>query len=231
MRLVVSRSWYAVDVLGRDLATGRRPSPPGADSAATALATAPVSSWPMSAVADDETSCGVGEALGPGGSEVERILDELWLWRHRRGRLNPDVGGAARATPTGVVALPLALVSMRDAMDASAGLDRVWVAGVDALRSAPRRQLLETGRGAHLEAALHLTMLLGAEILDPDDDTDVAAHVTSGAQLWLLTAAVTWALAGTTPNPFSPWAELIASGLWPVGPCHGRLVVADAGRA
>ena len=229
MRQVVTRSWYAVDASGRDLRTGGLPSRPGAASAAAALATAPVMTWPISVVAADHATWAVGEALGPGGNEVERMLDKLWRFRHER--LDVDMGDAARATPVGDVDLPLAQVSLQEAVDASAGLDRRWVADVNRLRSSPRSELLESGRGPQLEAALHVTMLLATEILDPDDDTDVAAHVTSGAQLWLLTAAVPWALAGTTPNPFSPWAELITSGLWPVGPCHGRLVVADAGRA
>jgi hypothetical protein len=184
--------------------------------------------WPISVVAADHASCAVGEALGPGGNEVERMLDKLWRFRHER--LDADVGDAARATPAGYVDLPLALVSLKEAVDASAALDRGWVAGVDRLRSSPRSELLESGRGPQLEAALHVTMLLATEILDPDDDTDVAAHVMSGARLWLLTAAVTWALTATTPNPFSPWAELITAGLWPIGPCEGRLVVAHGGR-
>ncbi len=229
MRQVAAKSWYAVDVSGRDLGTGGLPSPPGAASAAAALATAPVITWPISVVADDHASRAVGEALGPGGNEVERMLDNLWRFQHER--LDEGVADAARATPAGYVDLPLALVSSREAVDASAALDRGWVARVDRLRSSPRRELLELGRGPQLEAALHVTMLLATEILDPDDDTDVAAHVMSGGRLWLLTAAVTWALTATTSNPFSAWAELITAGLWPIGPCRGHLVVAHGGRA
>lgn len=221
------RSWWAVDVYGRDLATGGRPASPGADSPAAALAAAPVVSWPMSASADDNASCGLGEALGPGGSEVERMLDRLW--RYQRGPLDADLPRGAEATPAGTVTLPLALVSLTEAIEVSAGLDQEWAARLEALRSLPRHQLLETGRGIQMEAALHVTMLLATECLDPTDDADVAAHMRSGAQLWLLTAAVVWALAGATPNPFSSWAELITSGLWPIGPCNGRLIVADAG--
>ncbi len=58
-------------------------------------------------------------------------------------------------------------------------------------------------------------------------DADVDAHIASGAQLWLLGAAVAWALAaGGTDHPFAPWAELVTAGLWPVGPSCGQLVVA-----
>ena len=56
----------------------------------------------------------------------------------------------------------------------------------------------------------------------------VAAHVASGARLWLLTGAVASALAAGDPDPFAPWARLVVGGWWPVGPSGGRLVVGAA---
>jgi hypothetical protein len=80
-----------------------------------------------------------------------------------------------------------------------------------------------------MEAALHVAMLLATERLDPVDDTDVDAHVASGARLWLLTGAVVSALAGVDPDPFAAWARLVTAGWWPVGPSGDRLVVSASG--
>ncbi|MDQ4070311.1 MAG: hypothetical protein M3203_12705, partial [Actinomycetota bacterium] len=71
----------------------------------------------------------------------------------------------------------------------------------------------------------HVAVLVATERLGPSDHGDVDAHVASGAQLWLLTGAVVSALAGSAPDPFQPWARLVAAGWWPVGPTRGRLVV------
>lgn len=220
--------WHAVDAAGRDLASGAVPEAPGATSPAEALAGAPVVAWPLQVVADDGRRVGLAGALGSGGVAVERLLGDL-----RRGAAGPpgaSVAALASATPAGPVDLPLAVVSLAEGVERSAEVDADWFEEVDRRRSAPRSELLAAGRGTELEAALHVTMLLATEALDPADDTDVEAHVASGAQLWLLAGAVTWALAGTGTNPFGPWSELVASGLWPIGPSGGRLVI-SAGRA
>lgn len=221
-------SWHAVDTAGRDLSSGVVPEAPGATSPAAALACAPVVAWPLQVVADDGRRIGLAGALGSGGVAIERLLDDLWTGP--AGKRSASVAALASATPAGPVDLPLAVVSVAEGVEWSAVVDAGWFDEVDRCRSAPRSGLLAAGRGVELEAALHVTMLLATEALDPADDTDVDAHVASGAQLWLLAGAVTWALAGTASNPFGPWSELVAAGLWPIGPSGGRLVV-SAGRS
>lgn len=93
----------------------------------------------------------------------------------------------------------------------------------------PRRALVSAGREVELEAALHVTMLLATDRLDPDDDEDIPAHVASGAQLWLLGGAVASCLFANGIDAFASWAELVARGWWPIGPSRGRLVVAPGG--
>jgi hypothetical protein len=88
--------------------------------------------------------------------------------------------------------------------------------------------LVAAGRQVEAEAALHVTLLLATERLDPVDEGDVDAHVASGAQLWLLAGAVLSALSGIEPDPFQPWATLVTAGWWPIGPSDRRLVVCDA---
>lgn len=222
-------SWHAVDAAGCDLASGAVPAAPGASSPAAALAAAPVVTWPLQVVDDDGRRIGLAGALGSGGVAIERLLGDL-----RRGAAGPPgatVAALASATPAGPVGLPLDVVSLAEGVERSAGVDADWFQEVDRRRSAPRSGLLAAGRGVELEAALHVTMLLATEALDPADDTDVEAHVASGAQLWLLAGAVTWALAGTGSNPFGPWSELVAAGLWPLGPSGGRLVVSAGNSA
>lgn len=214
--------WHAVDASGHDLASGLAPAPPGATSPATAVAGAPVVTWPLRVQAGDGRSVGLAEALGPGGIVVEHLLAQLR--RRSPGHPAGEVARLARATPAGAVELPLAVVDLDEGVELSAAVDPAWFDEVDRRRSEPRAALVAAGRGPHLEAALHVTMVLATEALDPSDDTDVEAHVASGAQLWLLGGAVAWALAGIA-NPFAPWSELVAAGLWPIGPSGGRLVV------
>ena len=220
--------WHAVDGAGCHLATGAVPQAPGATSPAAARSAAPVVTWPLQVVADDGRRIGLAGALGSGGVAIERLLGDLRPGA--TGKPSASVAALASATPAGPVDLPLAVVSLAEGVERSAGVDADWFDEVDRRRSAPRSELLATGRGAQLEAALHVAMLLATEALDPADDTDVEAHVASGAQLWLLAGAVTWALAGTGSNPFGPWCELVAAGLWPIGPSGGRLVV-SAGKS
>lgn len=208
-------TWRAVDAQGRDLATGRAPRWPGSPSPAATLAAAPVVPWPVAVVASDGRGLTVGQALGPGGDRVERLLDAL---------LGPPAMDAPNEiTPAG----PMTVVPLREAVEAAARVEPQWLAGLDGQREAARRALVEAGREAEMEAALHVTMLVGTERLDPDDDADVDAHIASGAQLWLLTGAVVSALTGAEPDPFEPWGRLVAAGWWPVGPSQGRLVVCE----
>jgi hypothetical protein len=141
-----------------------------------------------------------------------------------------DVERLARATPAGTVALPYAVVTLADGVAAAARVDRAWLGEVDRRRAASRHALVAAGREAEMEAALQATMVQATERFDPADDTDVDAHVASGARLWLLTGAVVSALTGVDPDPFEPWARLVAAGWWPVGPSDGRLVVSEACR-
>ncbi|MGI9119613.1 MAG: hypothetical protein ACR2G7_05745 [Acidimicrobiales bacterium] len=178
-------------------------------------------------VSDDGRHLGLAEALGTGGRQLEELLG---------GLLSPSavVGDPAQAswlaeraacTPAGAVSLALEAVDLAAGAERAAGVDPEWLAAVDRRRQEPRSLLVADGRSEELEAALHVAMLLAVEALDPDDDADVAAHMASGAQLWLLGAAVAWSLADAGANPFRPWAELVAAGLWPIGPVGDRLVV------
>lgn len=230
-------TWQAVDAAGRELATGGPPRWPGWPDPAAALAAAPVVSWPMAVVADDGARLTPGQVLGPGGEAVEHLLATLVAAPTDRGADGQGAGDGpaidpaarARATPAGPVHLPLAVVDLAAGVEASAVVDPTWLGEVERRRSQLRQRLEEAGRGAEMEAALHVTMLLGAERLDPADDTDVHAHVASGARLWLLAGAAVSALAGDDPDPFAAWAELVVAGWWPVGPSGGRLVVSSPG--
>ncbi|MFN2607599.1 MAG: hypothetical protein ABR511_06830 [Acidimicrobiales bacterium] len=221
-------SWRAVDAEGRDLATGRPPSGPGCPTPAAALAATPVAPWPLQVVDDGGRHLTLAGALGPGGSTVGALLDAL--------AATPEVGeeagleALARATPGGPVALPVAVVALDAGVEAAGRVDGSWLARAGAARDDARRAVLAAGRHADLEAAVHVAMLVATERLDPPDDADVAAHVASGARLWLLAGAVASALAGVQPDPFAGWARLVAAGWWPVGPSGGRLVVAAPAR-
>jgi hypothetical protein len=217
-------SWHAVDAGGLDLATGRRPQSPGRPSPAAALAGAPVASWPLALVAIGDERLSVAAALGPGGDRVAALLDALT----QDASPADDVPGLLRATPAGPVDLPVAIVDREEAVTAAGQVDPVWLGAVDRQRAACREAVLGAGREAQLEAGLHLCVLLATERFDPAEDTDVGAHVGSGARLWLLTGAVASALSGADPDPFAPWARLVVAGWWPVGPSGGRLVVGKA---
>ena len=215
-----------MDGAGRDLATGRAPEPPGWPSPVTALAAAPVAAWPVSVVDGAGARLGLARVLGTGGDGVERLLGALAA---REPIDDRAVDALARSTPAGPVRLPVARVSMPDAVTAAAVVDGPWLAAIDRLRSSCREALVAAGRSGELEAALHVAMLLATEWLDPADDEDTDAHVASGARLWLVTGAVASALAAADPDPFVAWAGLVAAGWWPVGPSGGRLVVGRPG--
>lgn len=141
-----------------------------------------------------------------------------------------DVERLARATPAATVTLPLAVVALPEGVAAAARVDRAWLGQVDRRRAASRHALVAAGRWREMEAALQTTIVRATERFDPADDTDVDAHVASGARLWLLTGAVVSALTGVDPDPFEPWAWLVTAGWWPVGPSDGRLVVSESTR-
>ena len=212
-------TWHAFDAGGSHLAGGR-PSP------AAALSAAPVAAWPLGVVDDDGRRLTFAEALGPGGDRVQELFEALMV-----GLAEPasDVDSLARMTPAGRVDLPLACLSLAEAVEAAAQVDTHWLAAVDRRRTVARQALAAAARDEELEAALHIALLLATERLDPDDDADVDAHVASGARLWLVAGAVVSALSGVDPDPFWAWGRLVAAGWWPVGPSGGRLVLSAGG--
>jgi hypothetical protein len=218
--------WHAVDGEGRDPATGRVPAGAGAASPAGALLAVPVATWPLHTCADDGRTATVATALGPGGARVTCILERLATAPPPPADLAVDA--LARATPAGVLDLPVARVAVDDGARAAAGVDPAWMGHVDRCRFAARDGLRAAGRETELEAALNLAMLLGTERVDRDAG-EGPARVASGARLWLLGAAVAWALAVADGDgdPFEAWAELVSFGMWPVGPVGGRLVVSE----
>ncbi|MGI8807432.1 MAG: hypothetical protein ACR2KK_06260 [Acidimicrobiales bacterium] len=176
--------------------------------------------WPLSVVAGDGRRLSLAQVLGPGGERVQALLDAL-------AEANPvvDVDGLIRTTPAGRVDLPVTRVALAEGAEASGRVDRQWLAVLDRRRSVSRLALEATGRREEMEAALHVALLVATERLDPDDDTDVDAHIASGARLWLVAGAVVSALSDIEPDPFEAWARLIGAGWWPVGPSGGRLVL------
>lgn len=180
-----------------------------------------MAAWPLGVVDRDGGRLRVAESLGPGGDRVEALLGAV-----ARGPIGDvDVEALAPMTPAGEVRLPVRVATLRVAVEAQADLDDAWLAQVGRRRDQGRQSLVAAGREAEMEAALNLAILMATERFDPTDDTDVDAHVASGARLWLLTGAVVSALAGGRPDPFEPWARLVAAGWWPVGPCGGWLVL------
>jgi hypothetical protein len=176
-------------------------------------------------VAADGCVSDVALALGPGGPRVVELLDRLAAPARAPVRLAVEV--LARATPAGTVDLPVAAHGLDDAVLAAGDVDPAWLAVVDERRSEARAALRAGGREVELEAALNLAMLLATDRLE-GGEADLGARVASGARLWLLGAAVSWALTDGDDDPFSAWAELLSYGLWPVGPVGGRLVVSGS---
>ena len=214
-------TWHAVDAGGRDPATGRPPSYPGAPSAAAALADVPIATWPLAAASSGGTRVTVAHSLGAGGRRVAALLDRLA--RRPPPPASLSVDDLLRRTPAGRVDMPVVVVSPDRAVSVADEVDPAWMAVVERRRSAPRAGLVSGGRGVALEAALNLAMLLGTEPFD-DDGPQLDARVASGARLWLLGGAVAGALAGGD-DAFAPWAELVSFGFWPVGPVLDRLVL------
>ena len=208
-------TWHAVDGRGNALAAGR-PSP------AAALSAAAVPAWPLSVAADDGSRLDFAGAVGPGGHRVQALLDALS--GHRSGA-DADIDALARMIPAGDVDLPMVRVALAEGVVAADRVVPDWLAAVDWRRAGCRNAVAAAGRSAEMEAALHVVVLVATEKLDPRDDADVDAHVASGARLWLVAGAVVSALSGADPDPFGPWARLVAAGWWPVGPSDGRLVL------
>ena len=186
--------------------------------------------WPVAVVGPDGQSVDLAVALGPGGDRVASLLDCLLGVRRPGG--TPDaaeMAELARGTPAGRLELPVTLVPLAEAAALSRRVDGRWLKEAEERRSAARPLLEQDGRAMDLEAALHVSLLLATERLEPPEH-EPDASLASGAQLWLLGGAVAWALVGHDNDPFGPWAELLARGLWPVGPCDGQLVVGAVGR-
>ena len=180
--------------------------------------------WPLEVRSDGGRRLDLAAVLGPGGDRVERLLSSLVTPAPRPPW--PEVAELAASTPAGGCDLPVAVVSVVDAARAAPRVEPAWVAAVAEARSAPRQDLVAAGRGVHLEAALHVAMLLAVERLAPTSH-GVDVRAASGAQLWLLGGMVTGALAHPENDPFAPWATLLGCGLWPIGPVDGRMVVGD----
>jgi hypothetical protein len=184
-----------------------------------------VATWPLAVAGADGCVSDVARALGPGGPRVVELLDRLASRAEAPAHLAVEV--LARSTPAGTVDLPVAVLGLDEAVLAAGDVDPTWLAVVDERRSASRAALRAGGREVELEAALNLAMLLATDRLE-GGETDLGARVASGARLWLLGAAVSWALTAHHDDPFAAWAELLSYGLWPVGPVDGRLVVSGA---
>lgn len=215
-------SWHLVDADGADLATGRPVRTGGSPTPAGALAASPVVRWPVRLVTADGRSATLAEALGDGGQRVEQVLGAIVS---PPPELEPRrLHVLAAATPAGPIDLPVVLVDLPRALEASTAVDRAWLAAVEHERHAARPLLLTQDRAGHLEAAVHAAMLLGTDHLAPPAD-DTAGRVASGALLWLLGGVVAWALAAPEANPFDAWGELIVRGWWPIGPSGGRLAM------
>lgn len=192
------------------------------------MAAAPVVAWPILANAEDGRQTSFAEALGAGGHEVEHLLSALVDGRPPPPHM--DVEELTRSTPTGRLNLPVTVVPLTAAVEAVDTIDKAWLKEVDQARSSPRGGLVAAGREMHLEAALNVAMLVATQCITPTPD-DVNSYVASGARLWLLGAAVAWALTGTNSCPFLAWAELVVHGFWPVGPSRNQLVVCEPAAA
>lgn len=220
--------WHALDRHGATLTDGRRPTGPGAVSPAAALRAAPVVCWPIE-VASGDRRLALGQALGPGGDEVEDFLEDLVGDTHS----GPDSADAiasselarlAASTPAGTISAALAVLDISAGARAAVDVEPRWLAEVAEVRQLPRDILAGAGRLDQLEAALHVSMLVAAGCLARGDDGP-SEQMASGGQLWLMVGVVAWALASPGKHPFQAWGQLLTRGIWPIGPSHGRLVV------
>lgn len=149
--------------------------------------------------------------LGPGGERIARLLTGVC-------RARPGAGPVPPGTE------PVDLTRAVAEMDRVAG---AWLAGLGDHAERARTRLAADGRTDDLDTALHLAMLLATYRLGRVDDCGLDgadARAVSGALLWLVSGAVTTALAGD--DGFHREAGLIAEGWWPVGPVDGRFLIA-----
>jgi hypothetical protein len=85
------------------------------------------------------------------------------------------------------------------------------------------------GRSEVLAEALHRLSVLGYDAVRPRAPDEELARVASGAALWTVAQAVTWATAADCleplANPFLPKLRLFERGHWPLGLWQGAIVV------
>lgn len=87
----------------------------------------------------------------------------------------------------------------------------------------------EAGRADMLAEVLHRLSVLGYDAVRPAAPNEELARVASGAALWTMSQALTWAVArdvlAPRPNPFLPKLRLFELGHWPLGIWRNAIVV------
>lgn len=85
------------------------------------------------------------------------------------------------------------------------------------------------GRTETLADVLHRLSVAGYDAVRPNAPNEELARVASGAALWTVAEALTWAvvedLLAPRPNPFLPKLQLFELGHWPLGVWQGAIVV------
>jgi hypothetical protein len=80
-----------------------------------------------------------------------------------------------------------------------------------------------------LNDMLHRLSIAGYEAVRPVATSEELARVASGAALWTVAEALTWAivedLMAPRPNPFLTKLRLFELGHWPLGVWQGAIVV------
>jgi hypothetical protein len=97
-------------------------------------------------------------------------------------------------------------------------------------REQARSAVQAANRGEALAEALHRLSIMGYDAIRPALADEELARVASGAALWTLAEALTWAtvddVLSPLPNPFLPKLRLFELGHWPLGISQGSIVVA-----
>ena len=86
----------------------------------------------------------------------------------------------------------------------------------------------QAGRGDALAELLHRLSVVGYEAVRPAAPNEELARVASGAALWTVAEAITWAVVEDIlplANPFAPKLRLFELGHWPLGVWQGSIVV------
>lgn len=87
----------------------------------------------------------------------------------------------------------------------------------------------EAGRADMLAEVLHRLSVVGYDAVRPAAPNEELGRVASGAALWTVSEALTWAIAGDLlaprPNPFLPKLRLFELGHWPLGVWQDAVVV------